>query len=295
MVVEFSERFGEGLEQFAQPIELFTPYPGNPRKHDLPKIMASLAKYGQQSPLTVQRSTGYVCKGNGTLEAAKRLGWKRIAAREEDFDNDTALQYLYADNKASDLAEYDAAKTAAGLRKLVEGPGLADTLWTVDELEDLEFGLQGAAETIAEEFKGGYADAGEEGTAREASGQRSGEKMKEVPLVLSLADHAEFIGNVKKLREIYGTTGTIATIVEAVKRQAEGALPAQEVAEAHREAVEDLILLFESRAGDYMTGQQAADFIRKSYNAEDDGKPRIEAATVPGQMAAFPELESDGA
>jgi ParB-like chromosome segregation protein Spo0J len=56
--------------------------PANVRRHDaknLDAIAASLARFGQQKPIVVSPA-GVVLAGNGTLSAAKRLGWSSIRA-----------------------------------------------------------------------------------------------------------------------------------------------------------------------------------------------------------------------
>lgn len=54
--------------------------PANVRKHpekNLATIKASLLRFGQQKPIVVD-ANGVVRAGNGTLAAAKALGWKEI-------------------------------------------------------------------------------------------------------------------------------------------------------------------------------------------------------------------------
>ena len=84
--------------------------PNNARKHskrNLDAIAASLNKFGQRKPIVVHN--GVVIAGNGTLEAAKSLGWEEIAVSvcPADWDNDTAKAYALADNRSSELAEWD--------------------------------------------------------------------------------------------------------------------------------------------------------------------------------------------
>lgn len=85
--------------------------PNNARKHDqknLDAIKASLDKFGQRKPIVVT-ADGTVLAGNGTVEAAKALGWKDItvAVAPKDWDADTAKAYALADNKSAELAEWD--------------------------------------------------------------------------------------------------------------------------------------------------------------------------------------------
>lgn len=84
--------------------------PNNARKHskrNLDAIAASLNKFGQRKPIVVHN--GVVIAGNGTLEAAKTLGWKEIAVSvcPADWDADTAKAYALADNRSAELAEWD--------------------------------------------------------------------------------------------------------------------------------------------------------------------------------------------
>ena len=91
--------------------------PANARKHgakNLDAIKASLHKFGQRKPIIVQRDGMIVRAGNGTMEAAKALGWTELAAVIFDEDNATASQYAIADNRSAELAEWD-DKTLASL------------------------------------------------------------------------------------------------------------------------------------------------------------------------------------
>jgi len=105
--------------------------PKNARKHsqrNLDAIAASLLKFGQRKPLVVHR--GVVLAGNGTLEAARSLGWTEIEVSEvpEDWDNDTAKAYALADNRTAELAEWDESELAKQLLELDEKG------WDIEEL-----------------------------------------------------------------------------------------------------------------------------------------------------------------
>jgi hypothetical protein len=91
-------------------IESLTLDPNNARKHskrNLDAIKESLSKFGQRKPIVVHN--GVVIAGNGTLEAAKTLGWKEIGVSvcPDDWDSNTAKAYALADNRSSELAEWD--------------------------------------------------------------------------------------------------------------------------------------------------------------------------------------------
>jgi hypothetical protein len=90
-------------------IDDLTPDPANARKHgerNLSSIIDSLRAFGQQKPIVVDRR-GVVIAGNGTLEAAKRLGWEEIAIVRTELDPTQATAFGIADNRTAELAEWD--------------------------------------------------------------------------------------------------------------------------------------------------------------------------------------------
>jgi len=105
--------------------------PQNARKHskrNLDAIAASLNKFGQRKPIVVHN--GVVIAGNGTLEAAKLLGWTEIAVSQcpSDWDAETAKAYALADNRSSELAEWDQITLSKQLDEL------SDLGWSIDLL-----------------------------------------------------------------------------------------------------------------------------------------------------------------
>ena len=91
------------------PIDDLTPDPANARKHNernLSAVIDSLRAFGQQKPIVVDRR-GVVVAGNGTIEAAKRLGWKEISIVRTELDATQATAFGIADNRTAELAEWD--------------------------------------------------------------------------------------------------------------------------------------------------------------------------------------------
>jgi ParB-like chromosome segregation protein Spo0J len=85
--------------------------PRNARTHsqkNLDAIATSLTKFGQRKPIVVT-GDGVVLAGNGTLEAARSLGWKEItiARVPEDWSQEQVVAYALADNRSAELAEWD--------------------------------------------------------------------------------------------------------------------------------------------------------------------------------------------
>jgi hypothetical protein len=104
-------------------ISELTADPNNARKHsdkNLNAIASSLEKFGQRKPIVVHN--GVVIAGNGTLEAAQKLGWHEIAVTEvpDNWDADTAKAYAIADNRTAELAEWDTQVLVSQLLEMEE-------------------------------------------------------------------------------------------------------------------------------------------------------------------------------
>jgi ParB-like chromosome segregation protein Spo0J len=94
--------------------------PANVRRHperNLDTIKASLARFGQQKPIVVD-ADGIVRAGNGTLEAARALNWGNVAIVRTPLKGSEATAYAIADNRSSELAEWDETGLAEQLRAL---------------------------------------------------------------------------------------------------------------------------------------------------------------------------------
>ncbi len=103
-------RIAESLRGMEVDINVPVPDPNNARLHpekNKEAIKASLQLYGQVKPIVINRRTGYVVAGNGTLEAAKALGWETIAVTYTEMSDAEAAGYGLADNKTAELAKWD--------------------------------------------------------------------------------------------------------------------------------------------------------------------------------------------
>jgi site-specific DNA-methyltransferase (adenine-specific) len=95
--------------------------PANVRRHgekNLDAIKASLSRFGQQKPIVVD-ADGIVRAGNGTLMAAKALGWPEVTIVRTALKGAEATAYAIADNRTAELAEWDddaLAQTLAALQ-----------------------------------------------------------------------------------------------------------------------------------------------------------------------------------
>lgn len=101
-----------------------TPDPNNARTHDdtnLKAIQGSLTQFGQRKPIVISQEN-VVVAGNGTVEAAKRLGWTEIEAVRvpADWDAEQIKAFALADNRTAELASWDTEVLNKQLQELAE-------------------------------------------------------------------------------------------------------------------------------------------------------------------------------
>ena len=80
----------------------------NARTHDernIKTIANSLQRFGQQKPIVVD-GDGVVIAGNGTVEAARALGWESIQVVQTKLTGSDARAFAIADNRTSDLSDW---------------------------------------------------------------------------------------------------------------------------------------------------------------------------------------------
>ena len=123
--------------------------PANARKHsqrNIEAIASSLRRFGQQKPIVVDKSN-VVRAGNGTLEAARHLGWDQIDVVFTNLESSEATAFAIADNRTAELAEWNDDVLAASLQGLdeelqaaagYEGKELEQILSTLDTADVIE-------------------------------------------------------------------------------------------------------------------------------------------------------------
>jgi DNA modification methylase len=108
-----------------------TPDPQNARQHDdknLKAIMGSLKEFGQRKPIVITEA-GVIVAGNGTVEAAKRLGWLDIEVVRvpADWTDAQVKAFAIADNRTAELANWNQEVLTSQLLELeAEGWELAE-------------------------------------------------------------------------------------------------------------------------------------------------------------------------
>jgi len=95
--------------------------PNNARKHDDKNIKAiaeSLNQFGQRKPIVVWRKT--VVAGNGTIVAARSLGWSQIDVSiiPDNWEIEKVKAYALADNRTAELATWNQEVLTSQLAEL---------------------------------------------------------------------------------------------------------------------------------------------------------------------------------
>ena len=98
--------------------------PENARQHNeqnIQAIMGSLEEFGQRKPIVIT-GAGVIVAGNGTVEAAKRLGWLEIQAVRipDDWTAEQTKAFALADNRTAELASWNSIKLSEQLIELEE-------------------------------------------------------------------------------------------------------------------------------------------------------------------------------
>jgi len=129
--------------------------PANVRQHgarNLETIKASLARFGQQKPIVVD-GNGVVVAGNGTLAAARELGWQSVHVVRSGLTGSDRTAYAIADNRTAELAEWDDAALAEQLSALAidDAELLAAAGYDPGELEALADAVVGGGEVVEDE------------------------------------------------------------------------------------------------------------------------------------------------
>jgi DNA modification methylase len=134
------------------PISELHPDPANVRQHpdrNLEAIKASLARFGQQKPIVID-ANNVVRAGNGTLAAAKALGWTEIDAVRTGLNGSEATAFAISDNRTAELAEWDESALYAQLASLQdEGFDLPELGFDTAEVADLLDAPAGSGDTDA--------------------------------------------------------------------------------------------------------------------------------------------------
>ncbi|MCB9492595.1 MAG: ParB N-terminal domain-containing protein, partial [Dehalococcoidia bacterium] len=118
--------------------------PSNVRRHgekNHEATRASLRKFGQRTPIVVQKQGMVVRAGNDRLAIFREEGWTHIVALVVNENDVEATAYAIADNRTGELAEWDDDALARQLDALQkQGIDLDGLGFDLDDLDELDLG-----------------------------------------------------------------------------------------------------------------------------------------------------------
>jgi hypothetical protein len=125
------------------PLDQIKPYWRNPRDNAkaLHAVKASITEFGMNQPLVLDREK-VIIAGHTRYRALVELGHERAPVVIVDLDPARAKAYRIADNKTSELAEWNNEKLTAELREIADEVSM-DIYFPGGELEQL---IAGASE-----------------------------------------------------------------------------------------------------------------------------------------------------
>jgi len=114
--------------------------PKNPRKNDaaVDKILGSIEQFGFTNPILVRKADNTIIAGHTRFKALKKRGAKIAPVVFLDMTEKQADAYMLADNKLSELADWDDAGVAKLIAELqVEGIDIPSLGFDQSEIDEL--------------------------------------------------------------------------------------------------------------------------------------------------------------
>tara|TARA_R100000664_G_scaffold34220_1_gene55219 strand:- start:4452 stop:5096 length:645 start_codon:yes stop_codon:yes gene_type:complete len=142
-------KYGEKMSKKKKPaatwMDLNDIYPSidNPRINDnaVDKLIISIQKYGFTAPI-ITNLQGEILAGHTRYKAAKKLNLSTVPVRQLDIKGKEAIQYRIADNKLSELSNWDYEELEKQLKELSSDDiDLTDLGFTEQELNSFLFDL----------------------------------------------------------------------------------------------------------------------------------------------------------
>lgn len=207
------KRIVAGLQVETVAIDSLREDPHNLRRHgkrNLSAIKSSLEAFGQVLPLVVQKGTGIVVGGNGTLSQLREMGKTTVDIVEVELTEERARALSIALNRTSDLASWDEEGLTNVLSALQEG-GLDLTVVGFDSAD-----LTKRFEKMRELAVGDLPDAPTNGSEGVEGNRVASDHVRQVQLFMPTSLFETFQQQLASLMDRYATDNITDTVLRAV-------------------------------------------------------------------------------
>jgi hypothetical protein len=222
----------------------------NPRKGDVPAIMASLKAHDQYKPIVVNIGTHTgrpheVLAGNHTLMAVRELAekypddprWENVLVHWLDVDDDRCNRIVAADNQTAQLGGFD-MEQLAGLLEDIGEVNLGDIGFSDDDLADIKAKLEENALNLPPRPEGLHDISNNPNTGsdeRHGSYEQTGTRA--MILTLPIAQFVWVQEQLTALREEYAVDNNVDMVLHLVADASETEVPAAD-AEVSADAID---------------------------------------------------------
>lgn len=109
------------------PLKAIKPYWRNPRNNEtgVNAVMKSIQEYGFNSPIIVD-TENVIVAGHTRYKAAQQLGMKTVPVLVVDLPAQKVKEYRIADNKTSELSQWDYPKLILELKEIADLPTMQE-------------------------------------------------------------------------------------------------------------------------------------------------------------------------
>jgi DNA modification methylase len=119
-------------------LEQLRPWEQNPRRDQpVEDVSKSISRFGFAAPILARRDNREIIAGHTRYKAAVQLGLKKVPVRWMDLDQSEARALALADNRLTEVAEWDDEQLRAAIREIESAGGDLDGLgFTERELSE---------------------------------------------------------------------------------------------------------------------------------------------------------------
>lgn len=205
----------------------------NPRRGDVEAVSKSYDTFGQRKPIVVRKTgknsegdlIGEILAGNHQFQAAKKLGWDKIAVVWVEDDDATAAAFAVADNRVGLLGEWDTEKLFASLDGL-DSNLLEATGFSLDDLDDISALLEEGmfSMTASEQTKNNEAELGKDVDGStvalnlaERLDVRNNRTSRQIVLDLQMQDYIKTVKLFNKYREDEGCESNGEAVIKLLE------------------------------------------------------------------------------